>query len=499
MTTTIQEGKAKIPVPATTTQDVFYNPIQEFNRDMSIAAINVWSKIYLDEVAAKKAEKPNRKPKDDEPKNPQEINVLEALSATGLRAIRYAKECPNVSHILANDFDASAAAAIRKNAEFNDVLGKVVPNEGDANMVMYQSLQKDGFPVKNSTDETPKGMKFMVVDLDPYGTAAPFLDAAVRSVGSGGLLCVTCTDMAVLAGSQWEACWAKYGSMPIPNAPFCHEMGLRMLLQCIQNSAARYGRAIQPMISCSIDFYVRVFVRVISSPQDAKQMVAQSSMVYSCVGCRAYTVSPMGSYLTEGNSVKFKNPSLPKIGTNREKDGCGCEVCGSKLHVGGPFFSGRIHNQEFVAKMIQHVKDGIAEEKFKTHVRMLGMLTVIQEEIPDVPLFYSVDTLCQALHCQVPPLKTFFSALLNAGYKVSSSHCIPTSFKTTAPNSVIWDILRCWIKTKKPISEKRLADTQSVAVKILSVEPTIVADFSKHKDAEPESSKVKLVRYQMNP
>ncbi|ORY41694.1 TRM-domain-containing protein [Rhizoclosmatium globosum] len=474
--TIIQEGKARIPVPATTTQDVFYNPIQEFNRDMSIAAINVWSKMYLDEVAAKKAEKPNKKPKDDAPANPTEINVLEALSATGLRAIRYAKECDHVKHILANDFDASAAAAIKRNAEFNDVLG---------NMVMYQSLQAGGFPVADG-----QKMKFMVVDLDPYGTAAPFLDAAVRSVGSGGLLCVTCTDMAVLAGSQWEACWAKYGSMPIPNASFCHEMGLRMLLQSIQNSAARYGRAIEPLMSCSIDFYVRVFVRVTTNAALCKQMVSKASMIYSCVSCRAHHTSPMGSYSVDGPSTKFKNPSLPKIGSV-------CEQCGSKFHIGGPFFSGPIHNTEFVSKMIEYVKAGVEVEKFKTHQRMIGMLTVISEELPDVPLFYSLDSICQAIHCSVPPLRSFFSALVNAGYKVSSSHCMPTSFKTDAPNSVIWDILRCWVK-EHPISEKRMIEG-SVSSKILTVQPTLVADFTRNKNAEPESTKVKLVRYQQNP
>lgn len=30
--------------------------------------------------------------------------------------------------------------------------------------------------------------KFDVIDLDPYGTAAPFLDAAVQSVKDGGKL-----------------------------------------------------------------------------------------------------------------------------------------------------------------------------------------------------------------------------------------------------------------------------------------------------------------------
>ena len=34
----------------------------------------------------------------------------------------------------------------------------------------------------------------------PYGTAAPFLDAAVQSIADGGLLAVTCTDLAVLCG-----------------------------------------------------------------------------------------------------------------------------------------------------------------------------------------------------------------------------------------------------------------------------------------------------------
>jgi tRNA (guanine26-N2/guanine27-N2)-dimethyltransferase len=42
-----------------------------------------------------------------------------------------------------------------------------------------------------------------VVDLDPYGSASPFIDAAIGSIADGGLLCVTCTDLAVLAGSQY--------------------------------------------------------------------------------------------------------------------------------------------------------------------------------------------------------------------------------------------------------------------------------------------------------
>ena len=34
------------------------------------------------------------------------------------------------------------------------------------------------------------------VDLDPYGSPTQFLDSAVQAVSEGGLLLVTCTDMA---------------------------------------------------------------------------------------------------------------------------------------------------------------------------------------------------------------------------------------------------------------------------------------------------------------
>lgn len=37
--------------------------------------------------------------------------------------------------------------------------------------------------------------RFNCIDLDPYGSPSPFIDAAVQSVSDGGLLMVTATDM----------------------------------------------------------------------------------------------------------------------------------------------------------------------------------------------------------------------------------------------------------------------------------------------------------------
>lgn len=65
--------------------------------------------------------------------------------------------------------------------------------------------------------------RFSIIDLDPYGSPAPFLDAAVQSLAEGGLLMITCTDMAVLCGNHSETCHSKYGSICLKSKS-CHEM-----------------------------------------------------------------------------------------------------------------------------------------------------------------------------------------------------------------------------------------------------------------------------------
>lgn len=62
----------------------------------------------------------------------KKIRILEALSATGLRSIRYAKEIPGVDEIIANDLMSSAVEMIKRNVEVNGVENIVTPNKSDA-------------------------------------------------------------------------------------------------------------------------------------------------------------------------------------------------------------------------------------------------------------------------------------------------------------------------------------------------------------------------------
>lgn len=65
--------------------------------------------------------------------------------------------------------------------------------------------------------------RFAVIDLDPYGCPSIFLDSAVQSIQDGGILLVTATDMAILAGNTPETCYSKYGAISLKTKS-CHEM-----------------------------------------------------------------------------------------------------------------------------------------------------------------------------------------------------------------------------------------------------------------------------------
>lgn len=141
--------------------------------------------------------------------------------------MRFALEILGVKEIVANDFDRAAVDMMNKNIEHNKVGHLVTPSNEDASLVMYRSRKfKD---------------RFDVIDLDPYGSATQFLDGAVQAVKDGGVLCVTCTDMAVLCGNAVEKCHACYGAVSL-KAKFCHEFALRILLQCIEKHANQYSR-----------------------------------------------------------------------------------------------------------------------------------------------------------------------------------------------------------------------------------------------------------------
>lgn len=408
------------------------------------------------------------------------LRVLEALSATGLRSIRYAKEVPGIKQIIANDLSASAVRSISENIRINNVKHIVTASEANAMTLMYNST--------NSND------RFNAIDLDPYGNPTMFLDSAVQSITEGGLLLVTATDMAVLAGNTPESCYAKYGSIPLKTKA-CHEQALRILLRCIESHATRYGRYIKPLLSISADFYIRVFVRIFTSPLECKLSSSKQSMFYQCTGCSALSLQPLGIIKSnptpkKPDQIKYCLPVVPNINDH-------CEHCNHRYHMGGPIWSAPIHDFDFVEELLKTIQ---AEPytKLATNSRMIGMLSVVREELPDVPLYYAADKLCMILKLENVPILKFRSAILHAGYRVSFSHTSKSSLKTDAPIGVIWDILRTWSKMH-PVKAEHFE--RNVPLKnILSKPPEKEYNlYELHPDANPSSRKSTIARFPNNP
>lgn len=334
----------------------------------------------------------------------------------------------------------------------------------------------------------------MFSSLDPYGNPTKFLDGAVQSISDGGLLLCTATDMAILAGNTPESCYAKYGSIPLKTKA-CHEQALRILLQCIESHATRYGRYIKPLLSISADFYIRVFVRVYTSPLECKLSSSKQSMFYQCTGCHSIALQPLGILKPNPSD---KNPKqikycLPVVPDFKDR----CEQCNQRYHMGGPIWSAPIHDLEFI-EMLYETVQGEPYNKLETISRINGVLSVVQEELPDVPLYYSLNSLCGTLKLEGIPMLNFRSALLFAGYRVSLSHACQTSIKTDAPTSVIWDILRNWQKLH-PVNAKRLENNDIIkAILAKEAEATYnLVDI--HQDANPNSRRSKLSRFPSNP
>jgi len=430
------------------------------------------------------------------------IHVLDALAATGLRSIRYLKEIPGVRLVTINDLIPEATAAAKVNCEMNGV--PVYPTEIDREHKIVKTVsladaeaagdgetaqRAPGVRIHNgdavaymyANKDAPLGDSFDVIDLDPYGTAAPFLDSAVQAVSDGGLLCVTCTDMAVLSGNFPEKCFSLYGTVGL-RAKFLHEASLRTLLHSIDSAANRHKRHIVPWVSLSVDFYIRVFVRVFESPQEVKKSLLRRAMIYQSVQCESFYVQPMGlAAPTKNNTGELYTGSVAQAPNV-------CPETGGALKIGGPYWSAPIHDQNVVDELLRRVTHGdpsganncpLLPFEVPTARRIRAVLGAIASELKDVMLYYTVSDLSAQVHSRAPSMDSIRNALNNAGYRYSQFHHEPTSIKTDAPPQVMWDIIRAFCKEIPPEGSKHKTQSKS-AKAILSREIETRIDFTHH-------------------
>ncbi len=223
--TKIKEGTTDLLVPKScashkkgpgTKTGVFFNPIMEFSRDVSV----LFMRVFLKNNGAK---------------------LLDGLSGTGSRGIRIAHEVPGNFEMVLNDHNPEAYKVIKRNMKLNGLEGHRAVNSN-----LNTLLSSQGFDY---------------VDIDPFGSPVRFMDPAIQALSRRGMLAITATDTAPLCGRFISTCERRYDGKSIKTL-YKKEVGVRILAGHCVRIAAKYDIGFTPVLSFFSDHYIRVHLKV---------------------------------------------------------------------------------------------------------------------------------------------------------------------------------------------------------------------------------------------
>lgn len=341
-----REGGVELELPEAPTErgparrrPVFYNAAMVLDRDLNVAVLRHWGAL-----------------------RPAPGRGWEMLAATGVRGLRLATESAALATLLLTEIGAEAGRVLDGNA---------------------RRIGRAGLQVRVADARTLRPPPSDYVDLDPFGSPVPFLPAAFAAVAPGGLLAVTATDMAVLAGAQSEACGRRYGARPV-RGRLGPEGGLRILLAYLARGAAERGAGFRPLVAYVLDHHLRVYGTV--GPPDAPPPVA------------LWTQPPAG---------------LPPL---------------SGSPPFGPFWTGPILDPAFV--------DRLTVPPTAARPRELGRLLdrFREESTVPTPFYFEPNEIARAGRLtHPPPLPALLDELRCLGYRAARSHMRPGAFRTDAP------------------------------------------------------------------
>ncbi len=394
---TIVEGDIKIlaleeSIEKPTKTSAFYNPRMQLNRDFSIAA----ARAYFEPQTA------SRKPQS------RLIKVCEPMSASGVRALRYAKEVRNTQVICA-DYKRSAFLTIQKNIELNN-LKNIFPFHEDA----LKNLERSNYDL---------------IDIDPFGTPAPFLETALKQINTGGLLGITATDMPAMCGVYPEVAQKRYGGKTL-RTDYCYEIGARVLIYAAAQVAKKFKKSVEPLLVLGVDHYIRIFL-AIQKPQTASRK-PHTGYIYHCFDC--------------GNR---------KVSEKEEGNVC---ACGKTMEEAGPLWIGPIYNLKF----LENVRNEIINASYGEKHRALKLVDLMIEEAqyPELVSFYDMHKFCKIYHLIAPQRIELIEKLAAQKFKVSRTHFSPLGIRTNASaeklKTHIKESLRQYTRTREHADSKKL-------------------------------------------
>ncbi|AAK41219.1 tRNA (guanine(26)-N(2))-dimethyltransferase [Saccharolobus solfataricus] len=358
----VTEGKVRIFVPDPTGYmvegkfdpswaPVFYNPKMTFNRDLSVIVVSIL------------------KPK----------IIVDALSATGIRGIRYYVESWKSEQLILNDKNPNATSLIQINAKNNGIENAKIYNK-DANALLYE-------------------VKSDYIDIDPFGSPAPFILSSLNAATRNGIVAFTATDLSPLEGSSPTSCRRKYDAIN-HKLSSSKELGLRVLIGKIIREAAILEKTVYPLFSFYADYYYRLFVRVENGARKADDNINKHLKYFGeCPRCGFQT------FVEENCKTK-------------------CPVCGEIFSIIGPLYIGPLYSMEFLKRIMDLYSNFNYLTSFN---RIQKLLNVIEKEARFKNVFYNISKLASKLKISaIPPIESILECLGDA----SRTHFAPTGIRT---------------------------------------------------------------------
>ena len=345
----ITEGKAKF-----SPGKQFYNPHMRFCRDIISLAISALPE--------------------------KQLELLDGFTASGIRGIRYVLESKKISTATFLDMDENAKKTIQGNLKKNGLKAKVAIEDFNR---FVRTI----------------GKRFDFVEIDPFGSSLPFLDAGIYSLGRKGYLSVTATDTQVLCGSNKDACRKYYLARSLNNY-FCHETSLRVLLHTIARKAAEQNKGIVPLLSVARRHYVKILVRIGDSEGKARESVEQIGHAHYCRNCCW--------------SGKFE------LGEQAS-----CQNCGSKTIVLGPLWLGKIQDRKLLENMLENLKKS---DHFEKPWELEKAITLMMNDNLSL-FFYDIHDLCKAMTKPMRSNEYVLGKLREKGFTAELCQFSPTGIK----------------------------------------------------------------------
>ncbi|MGI0004753.1 MAG: tRNA (guanine-N1)-methyltransferase, partial [Candidatus Nitrosotenuis sp.] len=302
---------------------------------------------------------------------------LDGLSGLGARGLRVANEIKDIQ-VFVNDANPKALELSRESAEINGLKNyQVSENE----ICRFLSAFSGG------------GNRGTIVDIDPFGSPAKFIECGIRATSHKGLMSVSATDLQVLHGLFNDACKKKYHGIPIKTT-YSNEIAIRLILGMIITVAARLDVEAIPVFSETNQHYYRVYLRILHKP-DTRNLTGFISHCKNC-GNRATTY--------ESEPV--------------------CNLCGSEQKIAGPLWIGALFEKEFVESMLIEVPNRSVDKKCEKSLQKC----VLESEMP--ACYYTLDEIAEILRISPIPLQEILDRLQKNGFSASPTSFNPTGFRT---------------------------------------------------------------------